>query len=339
MSKLNRYAGALAGLLLMVFSAAALAKVTCSTSGTITLSMPASITAPRDASLGTPLTPWVTSAATRIQTGCTANDTSSTYLQAFGDLPLSGKSVMIDGLQYPIFTTSLRGVGLILGAKDVNGAWVALTAQPTDLIKGWSTFWDANAQVRLVSTGEPIASGTLSAMTVGEIWVREKSTSYASSSALIKITPTSATAQTCSVSSGSVNVPVDLGTVSSRSFTGPVGTTVGNASFDIRLDCPSGANVYMMLTDANNLGNTSDTLTLSPSAGQATGVGIQVRRSGMPVSFGPASSLPGTPNQLSLGTAIGGVMAIPFTANYIKTAITVTPGNANAVATYTLSYQ
>ncbi|WP_447751103.1 fimbrial protein [Pseudomonas nicosulfuronedens] len=209
----------------------------------------------------------------------------------------------------------------------------------TDLIKGWSTYWDASVQVRLVATGDPIATGSLGSVQVAEIWVIEKSSSYASPSAYVTITPTTATPQTCSVSAGSVNIPVNLGTTSSKGLTGPVGTTAGNASFNVRVNCTSNLNVYMTLTDGNNLSNTSDTLTLSPSTSQAKGVGIQVRRGGTPVKFGPASSTPGSANQFSVGTASGGVLDIPFTANYIKTATLVTPGDANAVATYTLSYQ
>lgn len=315
------------------------ATVSCTTNGSITLSLPATITAPRDRSLGTPLTAWIVSAQTLMHNGCTANDTSTTYGEARSVLSPTGKSMVDSGTTYQIYATSLPGVGLIVAAKDNNAGWKALAPTATDLVKGWSSYWNFGAQVRLVATGDPIATGTLSAMTVAETFIAEKSSGTTSTTSPIKITSTSVTAQTCSVDAGSVNIPVSLGTTSAPGLAGPVGTTVGNANFNVRLNCSTGMNVYMTLTDANNLGNTSDTLSLSPSPTKATGVGIQVRRGGTPVRFGPDSSVAGNTNQFAIGASPNGVLDIPFTANYIKTNVVVTPGDANAVATYTLSYQ
>lgn len=315
------------------------AAVNCTPTAGITLSLPATITAPRDRSFGTPLTTWISSPITRMENDCSATDTSTTYGQAQVILTSTGRTLVDGGTTYQVFATSLKGVGLILGVKDQNATLVPIGAAPTDLVKGWSTFWDFSASVRLVATGEPIATGTLGTTRVANTFVAEKSTGRTSATAPINITSTSVTAQTCSVDAGSVNIPVDLAVTSSSKLQGPVGTTDGNANFNIRLNCNTGMNVYMTLSDANNLGNTSNTLTLSPSPVQAKGVGIQVRRSGSPIRFGPDSSVAGNTNQISLGASPNGVLTIPFTANYIKTATTVSPGEANAVATYTLSYQ
>jgi P pilus assembly protein, pilin FimA len=315
------------------------AAVTCTPTAGITLSLPASITAPRDRSFGTPLTAWIGSGVTRMENSCTASNTTTTYGQARGVLTPTGKTLVDGGATYTVYATSLRGVGLILAAGDYSAAGIPLAPTATDLVKGWSTFWDANASVRLVATGDPIATGTLAATTVGNFFVGEKSSGTTSATAPIKITSTSLTAQTCSVDAGSVNLSVSLGTTSAPGLAGPVGTTSGNAGFSVRLNCSTGMNVYMTLTDANNLGNTSDVLSLSPSPTQARGVGIQVRRDGTPVRFGPDSSVAGNTNQFSIGASPNGVLTIPFTANYIKTNPVVAPGDANAVATYTFSYQ
>jgi type 1 fimbria pilin len=313
--------------------------VTCTITNSITLTLPASFSAPRDRSVGTLLTDWRTSAATLIENGCSASDTSTTWLQARVTLTPTGRTVVIDGRTHAIFKTNLSGVGLALSAKDNNGSWYGVGTEPTDLVKGWSSYWNAYAAVRLVATGEPIANGTLSAMKFGELYVIEKSSGTTSTPAPLMITSTTVTAQTCSVDAGSVNLNVSLGTTSAPGLAGPVGTTAGNAGFSVRLNCSTGMNVYMTLTDANNLGNTSDILSLSPSAAQARGVGVQIRRNGTPVRFGPDSSVAGNTNQFSLGASPNGVLDIPFTANFIKTNVVVAPGDANAVATYTLSYQ
>lgn len=315
------------------------AAVTYTPTAGITLNLPATITAPRDRSFGTPLTAWITSSVTRMENGCTANDTSTTYGQAQGALVATGKTIVDGGSTYTVYATSLRGVGVIISARDNYTSLTPVTPTPTDLVKGWSTFWDFAASVRLVATGEPITTGTLAATTIANAFVAEKSSGSTSATAPIKITSTSLTAQTCSVDAGSINIPVSLGTTSAPGLAGPVGTTSGNASFNVRLNCSTGMNVYMTLTDANNLGNLTDTLSLSPSATQARGVGIQIRRDGTPVRFGPDSSVAGNMNQFSLGASPNGALVVPFTANYIKTAVAVTPGDANAVATYTLSYQ
>ncbi|PJI49734.1 MAG: hypothetical protein CTR55_10365 [Pseudomonas sp.] len=315
------------------------ATVTCTPTAGITLSLPASITAPRDRSFGTPLTGWISSSVTRMENSCTASDTSTTYGQARGLLNPTGKTLVDGGATYTVYATSQKGVGLILGIKDQNAAMVPIAPTPTDLVKGWSTFWDFGASIRLVATGEPIATGTLAATTIANTFVAEKSSGTTSAAAPIKITGTSVAAQTCSVDAGSVNMSVSLGTTSAPGLAGPVGTTAGNASFSVRLNCSTGMNVYMTLTDANNLGNTSDILSLSPSPTQARGVGVQVRRNGTPVRFGPDASVAGNTNQFSVGTSPNGVLDVPFTANYIKINAVVAPGDANAVATYTFSYQ
>ncbi|WP_152222433.1 fimbrial protein [Pseudomonas sp. SCB32] len=326
--------------LLLLHLPVALAKVTCTAVTGMTLNLPATITAPRDRSLGTPLTSWITVGSVVTENGCTYNDASTVYTQARAILTPTGKRVTDGGVSYAVFSTSVSGVGLILSIKDAGGAWMAAEATTMDLLKAAVTSYGTFASGRLVATGDAISTGVLPAMTVGEQFITEKSSgSSTTPKAAIKITSTSITAQTCSVDAGSVNIPVNLAITSSSKLQGPVGTTDGNASFNVRLNCNTGVNVFMTLSDANNLGNTSDTLTLSPSLVQAKGVGIQIRRNGSPVRFGPDSSAAGNTNQISVGASPNGVLTIPFTANYIKTATTVRPGEANAVATYTLSYQ
>ncbi|MDF3863927.1 fimbrial protein [Pseudomonas denitrificans (nom. rej.)] len=338
MGNVIRYICAIIGLLASVPSIA-FASVSCTVTGSIAVNMPAVLTAPRDRSLGTPLSAWSNSGLIKVASGCTATNTSSVYMQARGALAPSGKSVVIDGRDHPIFESGLPGVGLIMAAKDRNGPWKSIYATPTDIIKAWATNWDIEVSVRLIATGAPIVTGSVGAMTVGEVFLVEKSSGSTSAAAPIKMSSTSVTAQTCSVNAGSVNIPVNLGTISAPGLAGPVGTIAGNASFSVRLNCSAGMNVYMTLTDGNNLGNTSDTLSLSPSPTMARGVGIQVRRNGTPVRFGPDSSLAGNANQFAIGASPNGALDVPFTANYIKTEVAVAPGDANAVATYTLSYQ
>nr|WP_309139800.1 MULTISPECIES: fimbrial protein [unclassified Pseudomonas] len=79
---------------------------------------------------------------------------------------------------------------------------------------------------------------------------------------------------------------------------------------------------------------TNGVLSLTPGAGTATGVGLQV----LHLSGGPWML---SQNQL-LNTVLGPgttSLNIPMSARYLQTASTITPGTANAVATYTIIYQ
>lgn len=73
----------------------------------------------------------------------------------------------------------------------------------------------------------------------------------------------------------------------------------------------------------------------------ATGIGIQILKDGVPLAYGPDSSVPGNTNQWSAGTIAQGVsqFKISLTANYVQTATAVTTGQANGRATFTLNYQ
>ncbi|MCP1649910.1 fimbrial protein [Pseudomonas nitroreducens] len=329
----------LTSILLGLHAGAAQADLTCNASAGVSISLPATLSAPRDRSEGTPLTAWATGDS-QVFNGCSASDTSNMWLQAAMLLKPTGKSVVNDGKTYTVFESGVRGVGLIMRAKSYSSStWWPGDVTPVDLYHGWGATWNASAAVRLVATGEPIASGVLSSQQIGEFTVKDKTTGNATSPSPIKITSSTITAQTCSVDAGSKNFTVPVGEISVLKLAGPVGTTAGNASFNIRLDCSSGMNVFMTLTDSSNPGNTSDRLGLSASPQQASGVALQVRRLGTPVKFGPDSSVAGNAGQIALGAAPDGALDVPFTANFIKTDAVVRGGDANAVATFTLSYQ
>lgn len=210
----------------------------------------------------------------------------------------------------------------------------------------------------LVKTGS-VGTGTISGSALGRL---EQDSSVAGS-------PTAVT-NTLSLS-GSINivaltcqasdVSVPMGTYGTASFTG-IGSATGQINFVIRLTgCPGFPGYY---GNANSIPTSSQTgvisagtlvpntvslrldpidpvidatngvLGLTPGAGTATGVGLQVLHlSGAPWML--------SQNQL-LNTVLGPgttSLNIPMSARYLQTASTITPGTANAVATYTIIYQ
>ncbi len=215
---------------------------------------------------------------------------------------------------------------------------------------GWTWFSPSRAQdvwIELVKTGD-IAGGLLANQAMNAYL--QFQCAYTCTAGTVKLAGSTqvVTGPSCSVANTAI--PVALGSVFARRFTG-VGSTSTPQPFEITLNCRGGATgskllPHVTLTDANNASNRSTTLTLSPSQGSnsrpaATGVGIQIQKDGVPLGYGPDSNTPGNTNQWSAGTIDQGVaqFRIALTASYVQTAASITPGPANGKATFTLSYQ
>jgi type 1 fimbria pilin len=139
---------------------------------------------------------------------------------------------------------------------------------------------------------------------------------------------------TCSVTTPSISVT--LPNISTTSLSS-VGQTTGDTPFNIELNCNSGANVYVTMTDATTPSNTTSLLSLGPSS-TATGVKLRILKSDSnPVAFGPDSAAAGNTNQWLVGSSAS-VNNIPLTVQYYRDGA-LTAGAVNAVATFTMSYQ
>jgi type 1 fimbria pilin len=146
----------------------------------------------------------------------------------------------------------------------------------------------------------------------------------------------------------SVSPPViSMGVISASQFTNSIGSTVsGNLPATISLQCQDGLGVYAMMTDQNSPANASDTLTLSPSSNAvAEGVGVQFVRSSdnSVVTYGPSSSYfdPTSLIQWKVKDKAdtNNNFSFTLTPQYIQTATTITPGDANAMASITFAYE
>jgi type 1 fimbria pilin len=118
-----------------------------------------------------------------------------------------------------------------------------------------------------------------------------------------------------------------------------VGSTDGETSLNIGLNCDQGVKVFTTLTDVSNPNNQTTTLSLSPDS-TAQGIGYQILFGGVPAVFGPDSAVVANPGQVLINPAqtTGGVITVPLTARYIRTG-KVSTGSANGKATFTMSYQ
>ncbi|WP_272016296.1 fimbrial protein [Pseudomonas aeruginosa] len=110
-------------------------------------------------------------------------------------------------------------------------------------------------------------------------------------------------------------------------------------SFALIIDCRgTSAKVAVTFTDASSPSNRSDLLSLSQES-KANGFGIQILFGNQKVRFGADSRAAGNPNQLVLGDVSNRIHEAQFTAQYVRTSANATAGIANGSATFTMSYQ
>ncbi len=147
---------------------------------------------------------------------------------------------------------------------------------------------------------------------------------------------------TCTVTTPTVSVNLPVVSLSTLST---VGDTAGDTSFPIGLNCASGANVYITLSDATTPTNTSSLLTLASNS-TAQGIKLRVLNSMGAVAFGPDSADAGTTHQWLLGSS-SSIDGVPLTVQYYRddtnpagtAPATLSAGSVHAQATFTMSYQ
>ncbi|MDF3835663.1 fimbrial protein [Cupriavidus basilensis] len=254
-------------------------------------------------------------------------------------------STYVTGIGTPgannIYPTSIPNIGIRILAP--NGRFFPFVDSPLPwLTAPWNVAYAP--KIQLVKTGNITAPGILAgayARYTADHAAGQTLVEYQFAAPLI-VTPR---VPTCKVESPS-SIPVPMGHVISATAFSGVGSTAPPQSFSIKLRCSGGdaetaTRAFVTLTDATNPGNTSTTLSLSRDATAATGVGIQILKGDVVLGYGPDSSAVGNTNQWYAGTVKQGqaTMSIDLQARYVQTAPKITSGSANAVATYTLSYQ
>ena len=142
----------------------------------------------------------------------------------------------------------------------------------------------------------------------------------------------------CAVSSTSSNQTVNLGQYRTANFTA-VGAYSGKVPFTIKLeDCdPTVSTTAAVAFSGSADGNDNTVLSTSNisggSAGAAAGVGIEISDSKGTV-LAPTGAAFSSPQ-----TLITGSNTLNFNARYKSTLANVTPGEADADATFTMQYE
>ncbi|ERK10365.1 Fimbrial protein [Serratia fonticola AU-AP2C] len=249
-----------------------------------------------------------------------------------------------DGITYPIFSTNIPGIGIIVGIKAVSAAKYTPLSRITVFypVPSPSQGMGIAIQAKMIVTGRltsgvyPIARQILvSVYTNGPNNVTTPMTDL-----ILNPSTTTITAKTCQMSSATTqNVP--LLPVAKNQFSGVGSSAGGEANFSLTTLCDSGVKLYATMSDGSDPGNTGNIL--KPAEGTtASGVGVQILRNGLPISFGPDSSAFGNTNQWYIGTAGSGgrePFTIPLKARYVQTAQNMVAGSVKTRATVTFSYQ
>lgn len=242
-----------------------------------------------------------------------------------------------------VYNTNLAGVGMRVRAKPGNGYSDFYATNPDTTVnssftlrsEGGYTFYDYYIPTMIleyVKTGT-ITPGKLTNSNVAIYYSQGNPNTFPQYIGVYAIQESGNTTFTntgCTITTSTVNIP--LGNIPISSFTS-VGTTLGSRNFNVGLNCTTGTKIFSSLSATQNA-DTSDqsiiALTGAGTAGVASGIGVQILRSGTPMNIG---------TEISIGTATNGAQNIGFSARYYQTLPNVLAGNANTTATLNMTYQ
>lgn len=339
------------GVVTAFWSMNAQAAATCSGGGiSSTINMPATISVPRDAAAGTNLTGWIMGPQ---QTSAFRCNTSHTNSSGAGVLYVGSGTDTGMRIADPggtpgsarVYTTNIQGIGLAVSVRLYANTCGWTT---------WSTFIGADA-IMYPYIASYSCNGTIqpNGGQIAFAYVKLNGSiqdgGYITSERVVNMVPqhkevqlggtwspnyyqngsTLVVSQTCSTP----NVNVDMGKVQTKLFTG-IGAKVAPRVFNISLlNCPSGIRSVTYQVDPATpvLDSTNSVVALLPST--ASGVGLQLRdNSGKPLQLRQPIAFSGY-------SASCGNFSIPLLAMYYQTGSVVTPGPANTLLLFTMTYQ
>ncbi|MBC3936731.1 fimbrial protein [Undibacterium sp. CY7W] len=319
-------------LLLSGISLVTHASTNCSiVSAPSSFTMPAVVTVPRDAPVGTLIG---TPVSQNYSFTCTTNDNFNpgnprqAYIQFRTANPASSTARSGGGIIIP---TNLAGIGLLV--NDTLGINVPM-GDDFAFVKSSGAVATNAVTFQFIKTGA-VTPGVVSAKAnlFHFQWVvlgLNNSTNFSPDVYVSLNGGTNVNVIACSVSAGSANMTVSMPTIPTSALTGQ-GSATGGTPFSLNLTCQSGSTVKITMNTANASGTYPGVVQPTVGAGFAAGVGVQIRDGGgTPVSFG---------SKTVVGLSPDGVLSIPYSARYFQTGTTITAGNVAATVTFTMNYE
>lgn len=323
------------GLMSLLMAAPAMASCTAAPTAqgaNVSIALPVGVAVPRNAAPGQIVwdSGWVASAVASATCDSPSDTRSFGYVQV--KVPVPG----FDG----VYESGIPGIGIksavILGASKpahINAGTVMRSPTVTE-VAGAGTFDETGSgRIQYIVTG-PVATG------VTNMGIAFGGRTYGGGARGLNLNisngrNSTVTAGSCTVQNPTFTVPVPA---AYSHQLGAVGSTTGDTSFNLALNCPAGISVAITFADVTNPGNRTTNLSLS-SDSTGAGVAYQLVYGSQAVAYGPDSASEGTENQIHVGPpTVSGNTNIPFSVRYVRTG-PLTAGTLNAKATFTMSYQ
>ncbi|MCU7782450.1 fimbrial protein [Lelliottia amnigena] len=321
--KLKPYVIYLAGMLILLFSFCSKAACTSYHSGDINFNM-GDVRVPYNPAVGTVLKEVVVAAPRAGADGCSIGVADGYSKYTLGS-PTGQKYGEND-----IYSTNIPGVGFAICYADCNsaitrGAWYPFVTLNDPELNSWVEFNGFPWHFLLVVTGDVNNSGPITLGQYGESGI--------AGNAMARVVLTGGTIKATECDLEQDKALIDFGGLPAEQFTS-VGKTTQEKNFDIGLTCDGQANISVALEGQQNA-ETSDTsilaLTNSGSQNIATGLGAQILYNNSPLKLN---------EKIALKTTTGNVLeTFSFSARYYQTKSVVTPGEANVVATLSITHQ
>jgi P pilus assembly protein, pilin FimA len=336
---MKRILGAASLLSLGLFAQPALAWKCSTLVSTITVSPP-NITVPRDLPVGSPIGNPVSTPAFNAFT-CVNNEQGDVSDQTLGPRGMGTFDSMINGRR--IYKTNIDGIGYSLSGKTAHCGGATATVTGSDTIRGQvdtakmcanldgmiAPTIGASLTVTFYKTAAVTGSGTVSARTVGALAMLNNLLLWQNPEPLLNINPFTVTTAACQMSTTSI--PVNMGEVDKNEFHGK-GSTPAEAktkSFNLPMLCNANTPVKVRM-EGDVYDADRGVFNTTGGTNVATGVGIQLLYNDLPM---PLSS------EVAVGSATGGNFSVPLKARYYQTGDSITPGAANGVLSFTMTYQ
>lgn len=263
---------------------------------------------------------------------CNTSGFASQWAAGGGFTPVSygGQTLYESGIPGLAFRIVTPGAGSTSGRYGSGALPRTLTGVSCNNGPNWWRLcggtW-GNLSVQLVKISATTGSGQLATGTLVKAVVRGETDVYTYNVGSGRVQTVA-----CSVTSNSIWVA--MGDVKNTVFSG-VGSTSPSTDFSIALNCDASTNVNLTITpgSAGAFDAAKGILTMDnpDSTTVATGVGVQVLYNSAPVSLGTRFRV--------ATTSADGAYSIPLQARYYQTKTAITPGQANANATFTMTYQ
>ncbi|ANA33450.1 hypothetical protein R82526_01417 [Ralstonia mannitolilytica] len=245
-----------------------------------------------------------------------------------------------------VWKTNIEGIGYAFGhiaVSDECGAGTERWVEGTDTTNKDHRVYcsvagmfstqplKGKAVINFYKTAATTGTGTITGRLVGSFILRNnKLNMWMSPEATFYINDVAVSNVSCTLGSAAINVNMGAAPISAFQRAGTSQPSFRDKAFSIPLTCPKGASINVKI-DGNVHDAKQGMLKLDTGASSATGAAIQVLYDDKPVELGERFKWQ--------ETDADGAYAIPFKARYVQTDSSVTPGVANASATFTVTYQ